>query len=1118
MKKPKLALIDPKYSMWHAKKCTTLKDMKKELVSIHKNGYLLQYISKIYFPKKYERIGNNGFYLSRESFETEFLWLSLLLDINHKVINSFVKMEEEYDVYLLTGQYDKALKLIDVIDNNFGVSVWSIEQRINILELNYGTDVQRDFTNALTANEEIHPGVRLQLMLYGWRAEKNISYRLYNFYFRRLNDKNDEYLWFKANFYGISTLKGLENILAIDMDAPLIDMYQNFLKMCQYIFVANNQQLLNILKKSLKQTRQIVDERLVNLRALLLHDFNQNIINSEAVQILDNYTSGKYEEVIKGIIDEFKKGSLQADYPEILAKACIKGKFSLPKIEMPILEKIISNMEIVLLKGERYHEAIEELLKIITTYQSQKWTTRINTFLLEGQFSKDINRIKAGFANTFFGNPLQGYYIQKENQAEFFRRLKRAFPLSPSITLHSIMTDDNTNFDDLEKLEIPQERKTKYTARMYRRFGEVEREKELYLQLICNADPITNHDATIGLLDCFIDLKELREAIRLVADCAIENTNYLLGLPINRVLDEIERVKRHDLWGDINLSIAYHVYSKFFGRKKDGIMAVACERFLKSNGYKRPSEIDVSKFSKPALIYYLRNVCVIPVLDASYVYAGSEEVEKERILVCQLLSLLDIPNANEYTNEIKKITQRIAIKQNIRKIEDGKIYVDTEGIKSNLVKTLGETYVRFMSIESHNLDTFVMELRKIMPDMQYRIFNDEKRELFESLFLEFRNHFTAAEYGLENCLSTGIRHGVIGSSLRKPFEVANLITVKDAVTGEYLDNEYWKNRLNFLSNENLSIIMEHLAIFSKETDLLIETLRTKWIQIRTEVCNEEGVFDFKLCSAELKKLQKECEEATSFEEFSDIIFGYFWELTNRGLVNMRQKIDLDFKRQFNNLFDNLLKDINCVAGSNKIICNELCDSIAKARTDLQHDLHRIVSWFERSSESKIADYDIELPINIGVEIINNINPTKRIEPDITIKSKLQLKGNTLRSLVDVIYILLENSIKHSCVRRDELKLSIAFQDNNGEFQLEIENIVSDNVAKLVNMEELSNLKNTINNGVSLEKARSEGGSGFFKIAKILKYDLKCPYHIDFGFSESPSFWVKVKIDFRNVLV
>lgn len=1117
MIKTKLKFNDPAYMMRQVKRCEYPNEMKETLQQIFANPYFKQYLSQIYFPKRIDKIKKTICYLPKGDFEKEMLWVSSILDINYKIINNFIDIEDKYDFYLLTGDYDNAIKIIDLIEKEYGISCWSLEQKINLCELKYGTDAQRDFTSAITRNENISAGVRLLLLYYGWRAEKNMSFRLYNYSFRRLCEEDEEHFWLKANYYGSSTFKDLASILDRDENSSLIDIYQTFLKICQYVFTSNDPELLNTLKKSLQYTKRINDIRLSNLRTLLLHDFSEIIVNTAALQILDSYTIGKYEEVVFSIVKAFNQGDLQADYPEILVRACIKGELAVPYIGDNLLAKIVSNMQVILLKGERYGEAVEELQKIVSTYQSQKWTARINSFLLEEQFSKAINKIKVGFINTFSGNPRQGYYILPDKRQAFFERLEIAFPLSPSVRLQSIMVDYDTSIDELDKLELPAERKNRYLAKLYCRIGEIEKAKETYEQLICNSDPISTHDAIIGLLNCLTDLKEYPEAIKLIAECAIKNTNNLVGLPVKRVLNEIEGIGRHNLWQDINLSISYHAYSKLFGADKDGIMAVACEKFLRAHGYKRPSEIDPNNISKEALIYYLRKVCAIPILDASCEYAGSDEVEKERILVCQSLSLLDTKNAERYSSEIKAITQRIAIKQNIRKIEDSKIYVDTEGIKACLSKMLGESFERFMSLEGHNLDNFVIELKRVIPDMKFRIFNDEKYELFRSMFLEFRNHFTATEYGLENCLSTGIRHGVLAASLRKPLEVTNLITVKDASTGQYLENEYWKEKLAALGGEELNLVIKSLSNFSKDADQLIELLRTKWIQIRTEERNDEGLFDFQFNKEEVKKLQKECEEATSFEEYSELMLSYFWDLTNKALVNIRQRIDLDLKRQFNNIFDSLQRDISCIVNLNKNTLNELFGSIAKARTDMQYELHRIANWFERSSESKIADYEIELPISIGIEIINNIHPTRRIEPVVTIDSKLQLKGNTLRSVVDVIYILLENAIKHSYLAREELELSIKCQEEDDYVELTIVNNVSEEVKKSTNLDSLDALKITINNGNSLEKARSEGGSGYFKIAKIMKYDLKCPYYIDFGFTDKPSFWVKVNINIREVL-
>lgn len=70
-----------------------------------------------------------------DSFKEELNWLLLSVRKYKDEILSFTAYKEEYDIALVTGKYTEAELCLDKIDEQLGVSMWSVENRLLLNEL-----------------------------------------------------------------------------------------------------------------------------------------------------------------------------------------------------------------------------------------------------------------------------------------------------------------------------------------------------------------------------------------------------------------------------------------------------------------------------------------------------------------------------------------------------------------------------------------------------------------------------------------------------------------------------------------------------------------------------------------------------------------------------------------------------------------------------------------------------------------------------------------------------------------------------------------------------------------------------------------------------------------------
>ena len=146
---------------------------------------------------------------------------------------------------------------------------------------------------------------------------------------------------------------------------------------------------------------------------------------------------------------------------------------------------------------------------------------------------------------------------------------------------------------------------------------------------------------------------------------------------------------------------------------------------------------------------------------------NSKDLLQERINICWLLCELDSVNKKEYENEIRNITQKKKIDSELRIIQENRINVNIEGIRSDLIDAYNGDFMRYKLYQDNSINDILKAIR----DKQEKIIlyeNDSDRVL-RKLINNIRDAFVSSnEYGLDGYLSLNIRHGAISDALRTP--------------------------------------------------------------------------------------------------------------------------------------------------------------------------------------------------------------------------------------------------------------------------------------------------------------------------------------------------------------
>ena len=101
----------------------------------------------------------------------------------------------------------------------------------------------------------------------------------------------------------------------------------------------------------------------------------------------------------------------------------------------------------------------------------------------------------------------------------------------------------------------------------------------------------------------------------------------------------------------------------------------------------------------------------------------------------------------------------------------------------------------------------------------------------------------------------------------------------------------------------------------------------------------------------------------------------------------------------------------------------------------------LLKMFKRSTGSNILSYEVKLPYDISLEMINNIYPEASFFPSLECTKNVKFRGWTLKYFTDLFFILFDNIVKHSNIKNLSNSVNckmIIKEDNLG---IEIQNII-----------------------------------------------------------------------------
>lgn len=1091
------------------------------------------------FPSSISLLGQCGNMPLGLDLEKAMLWSTLDLCQNSSILTDIIEKKEKYDQAFLLGNYSECKKMLDEIISKHGQSLWSIRGRISLLSKSVGFEAQKKYTKDIL-NELQENSISYYIInSYSQQCEDKVSFPAFisktrRDYSRFIENHSEEIVCLFSRYIingFFQDHRGIVKCFQPNILASFLAFNNRFSLIDRYIFI---KQLINNIFSFEGNDIQIIRARLLPFIKKLANSFDDpfwnNIICSHIEQHLPIFENTLSK--VLHTFDLYTKGYYK-DCFEYTSKLLINSVDYFPLIEIYVKSAIELNQESpnITTGASKLNDVIHALVKLLNMtgdiwetqfdlykiLYTQLDTTWANELLLlidkigAWSHSMDTTLIPDFYSKITLPSHINEIY-NKTNDTYLLQKFESSLSVQFSIATGENDIDKITELENIEPI-----RKTKYIAIALSRQNPKQSIELVQSIPIESVSRPTKYELNSMLIENYLYANDTLSAAKVFVDSYFDNKNFIYCWKGEAIFEEIKK-DNFELSRSIISCIFCKIYldnAKQRNSKDDIILCVCYEDYLSSQNVSVPSELFRKLSGEDDTVvylqYFLSEICVPQVMDHSLVFPTYDDVLRERIVICNELVRLYPAMKDRYVKEIQSLTNRLLENSVTREIEHGKIYADIDGIRKTIAKQTYEQFERYQQYRQLDIDeVYVQYLNSSTKnDASIRFLSLAQDTMLEEIIKKARDIYVSdSKYGLDGYLSVRIRHGTLESQLRSCFERLHLVTSKD-VSGQYQNNTHWEKKGVAIPSEVRQEIFNIFSNYSKEVDGIISFVKKELIQIKTEENVTKGLFEFDIDPFDIGYIKSYININSPYEEFENAIINYLLGRTDISLETVQRVLRTKIMSSFIDAINNLQGHIE---DYKEYICYQhLKDSLAAARTNINNAILSITRWFTFKQPDSFQDYDVNLAAHISGKIMQGFDSSFSYEFVET--EKIKLKGTSLVSMVEIFKILFDNVIKHSGdIEKKVAALSVKRADNT------ITVIVRNKVkAYNINEKALKTIVSDIDNWEKNDAVFREGGSGFYKIKKILSVDLRSTNNIDISFNDN-IFEIRIEFDLGDYIV
>lgn len=1059
------------------------------------------------FPADFQRFTNH-LRLASVDADKEFLWTAAVLRNYSSEITQFASLKEQFERSLVAGKLDLAKQTLEDVNSRFGVSLWYLENLLQLVQLRDGLSAQKALFEAAISHRDVDIFAGLFGYYFSIRSEDNYSY---NEIAQEATDLLDggglgDYALFHVIPYDLTKITHPAGVVSWEECRPIIDRYLAFVSMAKLQVARFGNEALPNFGRAVRLLDGITDPALNGLRRALGITHTRTEQHLDDLQYYDAYSEGKYETCLADIQPSV----------ELTARASAMTGLGLsdPTLKGSLTEEIVSCMSQVLLVGPGYAAARARLKKLCLMCPRHAISIELAAFLerthdnvSNGSEYTDLDRFTALSCTGV--NPWHEDVLSSLSTPS---SLFTDFPYSTSLRLREALRlpSDEAN-KVLDSLDIPDDRRTLYKGHVAMRRGAFDIASEFYKAALTSDKPFVVNRASAYLYRVLLANGETASALAVVVDHCLRNPSAYRLYPLEQLIEKI--APNRSLAGTISFAILLNIAARNISSKWERDISDAYESIMEKFCCDRPSKLvdQVAEIGESRLIYFLRHICIPRVFDDTIDFESVTEIDEERIAVCQRLIEIDPANKDQYAIEIKVITREANIYQALKKVESSKIFVDEAGIRSAVEATLKDAFERFQRLSrSPDLTYQVERISKLIGDLlsdnpafdlkDLRLPASEREGLFGNMLSEFTTQFAInPAYGLDTHLSTTIRHGSFEGHIRSPLAVQDLLISKGELDDDYILPKKWADSFEGATSDEISEIKRALVKFTSRVQDQLDLYLRELLHVRGVDTHSKGLFNFLVTNEELLEFMKTIGEKTEYSEFVDRLFAFCWSSVEKSLSNIRNELRKGMLPAIVSAVNSLLTSTSNL--SHLPGYSQFRDSIINGRTNVQAAIEMVSNWFRRPLDFTRDPFEFDLALDVARKQIANCYVQTSIEPSISPSIPRKIAGRFLDGMVEILFILLQNIIRHSGYETVPEDVTLDATEKDGMVYIKIGNRVADSVSISELQGLASEAAHNYQRDTAMKFARQEGGSGLSKIWRIVEYDFSVRHSIALEVSE-----------------
>lgn len=1041
-----------------------------------------------FFPNQLENMCEKRELPFTNNFQHELRWWIACFGLCAEQINSFLAARKQYDTCVLLERYEEALEILDKVQKEWGVSFWLYESKIYVY-----TKLERDI-NKLTDNlsRELKDTI---IWFYALKNSNTITYEEYIGIVQGVLKDIDDIKFLTYLKYVLLPMEyklDAEDFLPLmyySENSALFDRYLMFLDIVEAVTTRDGMgKCKEVLSRYISDLQVIQDERLEAMRFCLDKQQSRLVsyqLKTKLLEAKEYLIAGRIQECRDVAFELLKEAPYCVQAINIVAEMDIKLHNMSEECNTTFLKELLDNLKTIYsMKGER-KQSVNILRKLInccsmSNWAKSMWASILKSYKLVGE---------------------DGYIEAKKQESIQYLDIETVCEcLSAEEGLEYLSTNASQS-------KYVMFREALLSGKIENAYDLVYNEDLKGILCVCDCrksveekkkclNAMEGSDNTFEILASKYYLSKLdidvhfQESMDYAVDLLTKNFNRVSYIPWKLYIDKIEESDAC-IRGDIRVPILYYVQYKCSALETKDDVVLMCEDFLYYQGKELPSSLEVCAgiYPKNALIFFLRYVCVPDILSTALAskIINSMDLWKERIDICQILCNMDGVNEKVYEEEIRALTQKRKIYSELKIIEENRIHVNVEGIRPRLLEELCGDFARYKLYMDNRWENLFEAVNQKTRQQIVKWSLDAAR-VFQDLVIKIRDAFvSSAEYGLDFTLSLSIRHGAIGDALRRPLANAGLIAIFNESEEKYEWNYTVSEQLHGKEQETLKNAIIQLNI---DTEKIISDLKSKYIQVRTEQGHEEGVFDYCITSYEFDQLFDVASNISELSDFIDYVFEYLWEKTEINMTKMKRLLKVDILEQYRTAFNTVKAIIDNLEHKEK--AKSLRRKIVDASNEMQNAVENVCFWFQRSTESKSQDFDLDFVFQMGYETICNMHPETRFAKFELEKFQTdgkKINGQYLKAYSDIFYNLFDNIYKKAQTKKGVKRIEYSLSQNGNRQRIYLQNDYDCTGDISEDMRKLEELKRILDSEEYLEHIKGEGGTGIPKICKIIRKDL-----------------------------